>query len=347
MKEFQGQQSIDQAAKKLAQEAQFHQDQFTKSTPYQQFEMKKPQQIGRNLYGQPVFGVLDQKTGSWVDPATHKPVDTSQMGEADDSMIESTAKAIANYDQPPISQFKAITPVGMAIMNRARQINPQYDTKNYAEANAAKIKFGSGTQGDAIRSFGTSYRHLDLAERLIDAMNTGDSKLVNSIKNEWKTVFGTSAAPNNFEAAKSIVADEIMKAVLGSRGALGDRTDAQSHLDGATSPKLLHSVIEDVYKPLMMGQLQGYKHQYEGATHGAKDFGEKLSPEVARDLDKAEAASAARAQASQGNTAPPAGGAAAPQGGGDRTVVRQGTIKSGPNVGKRVIEYSDGTRSIQ
>jgi hypothetical protein len=97
----------------------------------------------------------------------------------------------------------------------------------------------------------------------------------------------------------------------------------------------------------MMGQLQGYKHQYEGATHGAKDFGEKLSPEVARDLDKAEAASAAKAQAGQANPAAPAGGGAAPQGGGNRTVTRQGTIKSGPNTGKRVIEYSDGTRSIQ
>jgi hypothetical protein len=39
MKEFQGQESIDQSAKKLAQEAQFHQDQFTKMTPYEQAEI--------------------------------------------------------------------------------------------------------------------------------------------------------------------------------------------------------------------------------------------------------------------------------------------------------------------
>jgi hypothetical protein len=323
-KTYQGQQTIDESAKRLAQEAKFHEDQFTRSTPYQQFEMQKPQQIGRNLYGQPVFGVLDPKTGTYVDPVTHKPVDTSQMGEADDAMIQSTAKAIANYDQPPISPYKAVTPIGMAIMNKAREINPQYDTKNYGEANSAKTKFGSGPQGDAVRSFGTAYRHIDLAERMIDAMNNGDSKLVNTLRNEWKTVFGTSAAPNNFEAAKSIVSDEIMKAVLGARGALGDRTDAQKHLDAATSPKLLHSVIEDTYKPLMIGQLQGYKHQYEGATHGAKDFNEKLSPEVSQDLDKAEAAAAARAQAAQANPAAPAGGGAAAPSVGTRKQFKQG-----------------------
>ena len=30
-----------------------------------------------------------------------------------------------------------------------------------------------------------------------------------------------------------------------------------------------------------------------------------------------------------------------------KTVVRTGTVKSGPNAGKRVIEYSDGTREFQ
>jgi hypothetical protein len=32
---------------------------------------------------------------------------------------------------------------------------------------------------------------------------------------------------------------------------------------------------------------------------------------------------------------------------GKKTVVRTGTVKSGPNAGKRVIEYSDGTREFQ
>ena len=30
-----------------------------------------------------------------------------------------------------------------------------------------------------------------------------------------------------------------------------------------------------------------------------------------------------------------------------RTVVRTGTVQSGPDKGKKVIEYSDGTREIQ
>jgi len=36
-----------------------------------------------------------------------------------------------------------------------------------------------------------------------------------------------------------------------------------------------------------------------------------------------------------------------PAAGGGRTIVRQGTVSSGPNAGKRVIEYSDGTKEYQ
>jgi hypothetical protein len=32
---------------------------------------------------------------------------------------------------------------------------------------------------------------------------------------------------------------------------------------------------------------------------------------------------------------------------GGKTIVRQGTVNSGPNAGKRVIEYSDGTKEYK
>jgi hypothetical protein len=36
------------------------------------------------------------------------------------------------------------------------------------------------------------------------------------------------------------------------------------------------------------------------------------------------------------------------EGGGEtKTIVRQGTVQSGPNQGKRVIEYSDGTKEYK
>ena len=314
--EGQKDETVKQAAERLRLEAKFHEDQFTRSTPYQQFEMNKPVQIGRNIWGQPVFGVLDQKTGAFVDPATKKPVDLSQIGDADEDKIHDMAKAVANYDQPPISANKATTQVGMAIMNEARRINPQYDTKNFDEAKNAKVKFGAGPQGDAIRSFGTAYRHIDVLDNLITAMNSGDEKTINRIKNAWQTEFGTSAAPNNVQAARSIVSDEIIKAVIGARGALGDREDAQKQIDAANSPQLTHKLITDVYKPLMMGQLLGYKQQYESSTHGAKDFGEKLTPAIADDLEKA---AAAQKPATPATPATPAATAATGTGGAQLT----------------------------
>jgi hypothetical protein len=101
MKEFQGQQSIDQAAKKLAQEAQFHQDQFTKSTPYQQFEMSKPQPMGQTIgpLGLPMttYGIRDPKTGDWKQVQGNAAGDSSPQ----DNPIKNIAQAIESGHQPP------------------------------------------------------------------------------------------------------------------------------------------------------------------------------------------------------------------------------------------------------
>ena len=101
MKEFQGQQSIDQAAKKLAQEAKFHEDQFTRSTPYQQFEMQKPQPMGQTIgpLGLPMttYGLRDPKTGDWKQVQGGPAAEMNQQ----DNPIQNIAKAIESGHQPP------------------------------------------------------------------------------------------------------------------------------------------------------------------------------------------------------------------------------------------------------
>jgi hypothetical protein len=60
-----------------------------------------------------------------------------------------------------------------------------------------------------------------------------------------------------------------------------------------------------------------------------------------------EATAAAQASAAP-QASKPSGVAAARSGGTQaKTIVRTGTIQSGPDKGKKVIEYSDGTREIQ
>ena len=305
----QKQESIDQAAERLAQEAKFHEDQYTRSTPYQEFEMKKPVQIGKDIWGKPVMGVLDQKSGNWVDPGTHQPIDPSKLTQMSDEAIESGAQAIAHYQQPPVSPYKATTEVGSKMMDRARQIAQDegrlYNADYYHEASGTRAKFASGAEAASVRSFNTSYRHLDLLDQAIDAMNNGSWKTANALKNSIKTEFGLSAAPTDFEAIKNIAMDEVTKAVIGARGALGDRETNQATMDKATSPAILRDVLRRIYKPAMIDQLQSFKQQYTAGTHGGKqseqEFGAKLQPEVREALEAKEQQDAtARQQRQQG-----------------------------------------------
>jgi hypothetical protein len=300
----QKQETIDQAAERLAQEAKFHEDQYTRSTPWQQFEMKKPQQIGKNIWGQPVMGVLDQKTNKWMNPATGKEIQPTDLQEADDKIIEDHAQAIAHYQEAPVSPYKMNTPVGAAMMTRARQIamdeGRTFDMQYYPEAQTTRNKFAAGAQGDTVRSFNTSYRHLDLLDQQIDALNNKDTAAINRIGNAIKTELGLSSAPTNFDAIRNIAMDEVTKAVIGAKGALGDRETNQKTMDAANSPKLLKDVLRKIYKPAMVDQLQSFRQQYVAGTHGGKqsesEFGEKLSPEVREALDQKEQQDAAARQ---------------------------------------------------
>lgn len=220
---------------------------------------------------------------------------------ADEASQESEAQAIANYQQAPLTNFAMAKPAGTRLMARVMQINPQYRSQNFRMSNDAQTKFAGGTTGNLVRSFNVGISHLNTLGELTDALgNNADSQLVNRVQNAFKTQFG-SEAPTNFNAAKAIVGDEIIKAIVGSGGALADRENAQNQISAANTPAQLKGVIA-TYKKLMAGQLKGLKQQYETSTF-LKNFDEKLAPETVAELE---------GLAAQGGGTPPP--AAAPKG---------------------------------
>jgi len=86
--------TVEQAAQRLAQEAKFHQDQYTKMTPYQQGELdararaeglaeQKPVTLGQDALGHPILGIKDpDKPGHYLDPITHQPVQSGEISPA-------------------------------------------------------------------------------------------------------------------------------------------------------------------------------------------------------------------------------------------------------------------------
>lgn len=163
------------------------------------------------------------------------------------------------------------------ILAEVAQYDAGYSQQDYGSQATALKAFTSGKSGQAVKSFNVALSHLDTLGQLANALDNGNFLIVNKIGNTVSRWSG-SAAPTNFEAAKKIVADEVVKAIVGSGGGVQDREEAARTIDAAQSPSQLAGVIK-TYKSLMGGQLEGLRKQYQEST-GRKDFDRFLTDEA-------------------------------------------------------------------
>ncbi|MES1988768.1 MAG: hypothetical protein V4440_12210 [Pseudomonadota bacterium] len=169
-------------------------------------------------------------------------------------------------------------------LDRLEGVSPQVaaqrrlgNSQDTSAAGKALKDFDTGKQGNSVRSFNVSLSHLDTLSKLSGALENGDYPAVNKISNFFEQQSGGTKV-NNFNAAKKIVGDEIVKAVVGAAGALGDREEIAKTINAAGSPAQLKGVIDN-FKELMAGQLHGLKKQYEVSTK-RNDFDRYLSDEA-------------------------------------------------------------------
>lgn len=173
------------------------------------------------------------------------------------------------------------------VKDYAAELSPDSDraksVEDYNAANKAISAFGSGKQGDIVKSFNVAYNHADVVTDLAIALRNGDVQAINKAAQAYESQTG-DPAPTNFDAAKGIFSDEINKAAVGGAGALADREAIRESISKATSEDQIMGAL-NTYKSLIAGQMQGMKQQYEQATK-RKDFDRLLSPNVADDLKK-------------------------------------------------------------
>jgi hypothetical protein len=199
----------------------------------------------------------------------------------DPQEIESVAQMIAEGRLPAPTGFASRSPKALAIMRRVSEINPTYDAKNYNTAKRAESDFSTGKAGNTVRSLNVAVSHLNSLQELADALNNKDMRTFNKAANFLATETG-SPAVTSFDTAKKLVADEVVKAVVGAGGGVHDREEAARVIDAANSPAQLANSIK-TYKELMRGQLDGFKLQYEQST-GKKDFDRFLSEDAKKEL---------------------------------------------------------------
>jgi hypothetical protein len=196
--------------------------------------------------------------------------------------LQSTVKAIATYRQAPLTGMAMRSPYGAQLASAVNQYNPQYDATQYGSKTKARNDFATGKNGNTVRSLNVAVQHLDQLGQLSQALGNGDIQAVNRIGQFIGQQTGRPA-PTNFNAAKQLVGDEIVKAIVGAGGGVGDREEAARNISAASSPQQLAGVIQ-TYKGLMAGQLSGLHQQYQKST-GLNDFEDYLAPETRAQLE--------------------------------------------------------------
>jgi hypothetical protein len=279
-----------------------------------QLGMMKPMVIDKDPYGQPIYGRMDPKGNLFTMDGNPYTAQQKAKAEANanlkgEEFIDTLPRAL----QPQVrqaGQYMATIPSSNARSPEARQLRdaifqafPDIDERMYGAQSAAVRKFWAGPDAGNIRSFNVSISHLDTLQNAANALQAGDIPLFNKLKNAYREATGSNL-PTDFNAVRNIVSDEIVKAVVGAKGALGDREETKHSIDAAFSQGQFDSVINR-YKELMAGQLRGYRQQFTGTTGLQPEvFDRFLMPETKQQLLGHE----------QSGAAPAAAGPAAPSG---------------------------------
>lgn len=215
---------------------------------------------------------------------------------------------IATGAAPVVNNLNpAVTPAAPVVNNLVTQpvatpapvgITPQQAAKNIitsktdtATQKRALVDFSTGIQGRMVNSMNTAVEHLSTLTELADALKNNDIRAINTVGNLVAKQTG-SAAPTNFAAARQIVAQEIVKAIVANGGTGREREEAAANIAAAGSPEQLAGVIS-TYQELLAGQLKSLGLQYKNTT-GRDDFNTKLLPSTLRALSRVEAATPAK-----------------------------------------------------
>lgn len=146
---------------------------------------------------------------------------------------------------------------------------PNFRADAYPTRAATQKAFSVGTEGRNVRSLNTAIAHLDTLEELSKARNTGDVGAINKGLAALSKQFGGVQIPS-FEAARDMVSNEIVKAVVATGGTEADRQEAAAKFATALNDQQVHAVA-NTYRTLLGGQLGSLRTQYVQGTSLASD----------------------------------------------------------------------------
>lgn len=313
------QQKIDMQLKRLAEakdkadrELELRTRAQNETERYHDLELTKPMVIDKDAAGQPIYGRRNDKGEVFtMDGSPYTPEARAKAAEQDNVAGEDYIKTLPPQDQAQVRQagqyMGAVPSVNARSADAQRlrreifQAYPDIDERMYGAQAGAVRKFWSGPDSDTIKSFNVSIAHLDTLQKAATALQNGNMGVFNQLKNYYERQTG-QPMPTDFNAVRDIVADEIVKSIVGARAGVTEREEAHKRIAAEFSQGQFDSVINR-YKELMTGQLMGLRQKFTGTTGMQPEvFDRFLMPETKQQL-------LAHQQSPSG--AAPAGGAAA------------------------------------
>lgn len=247
-----------------------------------------------------VLAEHNKQTGGWVTADQDrtpiqgivKSIPKTGAGlSAQDPSVETTAQAIANYQQAPLTAYvygRLGPEWASAVQKRITELNPDYSPGQYAAFNATLKAFDVGPEGRQIRSVNVAVQHLSVLLDLADALHNHDLQAANYLGNLYAEQAG-DAAPTSYDEAKSIIGQETVKAIIVGGGGVTERQAAADNLGRSLSPDQIRGVVNNAVGPLMAGQVQGLRQQFKSST-GLPDriFDSKVAPSTKAFIEAAQ-----------------------------------------------------------
>lgn len=185
-------------------------------------------------------------------------------------------RGVADYEIDPNREASLQKGARDRLYRDVKQYDPTYDQTHFQEKTGVIQNFSRGPASQAVNSLNVSVAHLGTLAELGDALNNGNVPLINKLGNAVAVQLGRPA-PTNFDAAKEIVGDEVVKAVIGGVNSQADREAIKHLILAQQTPAQLKGVIQ-TFTSLLGGQLDGQRQRYQAGT-GLNNFDQKyLAP---------------------------------------------------------------------
>ena len=260
--------------------------------------------VGRDAYGQPVYGFVDPRSMKVTPVAGSEPSNGGLQPPPGQTL--SGEDYLKTLPKPQADQVKALaegrmqipggfalkTPYWQQMMTHVSQYDPNFDTVNYNARAATRKDFTSGKSAQNITSFNTAIGHLDHLSHAIDDLNNSDYTAVNAATNATAGVNADRAKKlAALKTAGNAVASELAKAFKGTGStSLQEVTEWHDLIDPNLSPAALKQVVKTA-TDLLASRIDSVGDQYNKGmgttsdpiqllTQKSQAIWKKLNPEA-------------------------------------------------------------------